>query len=85
MVHSLEMRAPFLGHEVIEFAFKKVPSSLKNDRYRVRKSPKSCQKVLPSEFDMSRKQGFEAPLNIWLKEKSLKRWLKIYYLIRKYV
>ena len=29
MMHSLEVRAPFLDKDVIEFAFKKVPSKLK--------------------------------------------------------
>lgn len=69
MMNSLEVRAPFLDYRIIEFAFERVPSSLKvcgNARKIILKS--MCEKLLPSEFDLQRKQGFSIPLNEWLKE-----------------
>lgn len=69
MLNSLELRAPFLDKDVIEFAFKKVPPYLKantNDRKIILK--KLTEKLLPDNFDKQRKQGFSIPLASWLKE-----------------
>lgn len=67
MLASLEVRAPFLDHRVIEFAFGRVPSALKStisDRKILLK--KLARRVLPPEFDSKRKQGFSIPLARWL-------------------
>ncbi len=56
MLASLEIRAPFLDHHLIEFAFNQVPSSLKastNKRKILLK--KLTQKLLPKEFNKQRK------------------------------
>jgi len=69
MLNSLELRAPFLDKDVIEFAFKKVPPYLKantNNRKIILK--KLTEKLLPDSFDKQRKQGFSIPLASWLKE-----------------
>tara|TARA_B100001057_G_scaffold438887_1_gene471694 strand:+ start:1834 stop:3702 length:1869 start_codon:yes stop_codon:yes gene_type:complete len=69
MAHSLEIRAPLLDYRLIEFAFKKVPPHLKaniNDKKILLK--KLASKVLPTNFDLKRKQGFSIPLNKWLKK-----------------
>lgn len=69
MLASLEVRAPFLDKKIIEFSFKKVPSFLKStigDRKILLKQLSA--KILPSEFDKKRKQGFSIPINSWLKE-----------------
>ncbi len=67
MLNSLEMRAPFLDQNVIEFAFQKVPSKLKaNLTKRKIFLRKVCDRVLPKDFDSSRKQGFSIPLAQWL-------------------
>jgi asparagine synthase (glutamine-hydrolysing) len=69
MLASLEVRAPFLDRRIIEFAFVKVPSSLKateNNKKILLK--KVATKILPTEFDKQRKQGFSVPINAWLKE-----------------
>ena len=69
MINSLEMRAPFLDHRIIEFAFGKVPSNLKATEFDKKiLLKKLAQRILPSTFDRQRKQGFSIPLATWLKE-----------------
>jgi len=68
MLNSLELRAPFLDHRLIEFAFSKVPSSLKaTATSRKILLKKLTARLLPAEFDQQRKQGFSIPLASWLK------------------
>lgn len=70
MLHSLEMRAPFLDHALVEFAFGNVPSKLKADHAEGKKLLRTlAAKLLPAGFDMSKKQGFEAPVGHWLRQK----------------
>jgi asparagine synthase (glutamine-hydrolysing) len=67
MLNSLEVRAPFLDCRLIEFSFGKVPSYLKataNNRKVLLKQ--LAARLLPSEFDQHRKQGFGIPLASWL-------------------
>lgn len=68
MMNSLEVRAPFLDHRLIEFAFSKVPSSQKVTETNKKILLKSvAERLLPAEFDHNRKQGFSIPLAAWLK------------------
>ena len=68
MLNSLEVRAPFLDHRMIEFAFGKVPSRLKSTTHDKKILLKRLTaRVLPPEFDRQRKQGFSIPLAQWLK------------------
>lgn len=68
MLNSLEIRAPLLDVRVIEFAFGKVPSSLKiQGRKKKVLLQDLAKKLLPKEFDSQRKQGFSIPLGEWLK------------------
>lgn len=70
MLNSLEVRAPWLDHRIIEFAFGKVPSSLKATPTRRKVLPKLlARKLLPSGFDLRRKQGFSIPLASWLRQR----------------
>jgi asparagine synthase (glutamine-hydrolysing) len=67
MSNSLELRAPFLDHRLVEFAFSRVPSSLKaapSARKIILKQ--LCERLLPPEFDKQRKQGFGIPIKSWL-------------------
>ena len=63
MLHSLEVRAPFLDHRIIEFAFRRVLDSLKVSG--------SARKLLLRHlarrpgFDVDRKQGFAPPIDAW--------------------
>jgi asparagine synthase (glutamine-hydrolysing) len=67
MINSLEVRAPFLDYRLIEFAFSKVPSRLKATKHDKKILLKYlAKKILPKEFDYSRKQGFSIPLSFWL-------------------
>lgn len=69
MLNSLEMRAPFLDVELLDFAFAKVPSRLKATESEKKILPKCLtQSLLPKEFDRTRKQGFSIPLAAWLKD-----------------
>ena len=69
MLNSLEIRAPFLDKNIIEFAFKKVPSHLKATSKNKKILLKNLsKKILPADFDHNRKQGFSIPINDWLKK-----------------
>ena len=68
MLNSLEVRAPFLDHRLIEFAFNRVPSTLKlsaGDRKIMLK--RLATRILPAAFNKRRKQGFSIPMAEWLK------------------
>ena len=67
MLNSLELRSPWLDYRIIEFAFGKVPSYMKATATSRKILPKNlARKMLPSEFDIQRKQGFSIPLTSWL-------------------
>lgn len=67
MLNSLEVRAPMLDKNVIEFAFQKVHS-----RFKATSSARKillrtlAKRLLPSDFDITRKQGFSIPISNWL-------------------
>lgn len=68
MAHSLEVRAPFLDHRLIEFAFEKIPSEWKVQDGESRRLQRIlAQQWLPSDLDTERKQGFSIPINEWLR------------------
>jgi asparagine synthase (glutamine-hydrolysing) len=68
MLTSLEVRAPFLDVDLVEFAFGTVPSSLKaSPRDRKILLKQLAARVLPPEFDRRRKQGFSIPIADWLR------------------
>jgi asparagine synthase (glutamine-hydrolysing) len=69
MLASLETRAPFLDHRVVELAFGRVPDSLKATAKGERKIllRRIAARVLPKELDLTRKQGFSIPLSDWLR------------------
>jgi len=68
MLSSLEIRAPLLDYRLIEFAFGRVPSRLKANQSEKKILLKQLTtRLLPSEFDRHRKQGFSIPLGEWLK------------------
>lgn len=66
MLASLEVRAPFLDHRLIEFAFGRLPDALRatpNERKILLR--RLSAKLLPTQFDLDRKRGFELPLASW--------------------
>jgi asparagine synthase (glutamine-hydrolysing) len=73
MLNSLEVRAPLLDYRVIEFAFGKVPSRLKTSAKNKKILLKRlASRVLPPDFDRTRKQGFSIPIAEWLKSGPLR-------------
>jgi len=67
MLNSLEVRAPLLDYRLIEFAFGKVPARLKATSDSRKVLPKRlAARLLPSGFDLHRKQGFSIPLGSWI-------------------
>ena len=68
MLTSLEVRAPFLDHRLVEFVFRHLPDSLRVQGGR-RKIllQRIAKRLLPPTFDVARKQGFTMPLQAWFK------------------
>jgi asparagine synthase (glutamine-hydrolysing) len=76
MLHSLEVRAPFLDYRIVEFAFGRVPSRLKaNAHGRKILLKRLAARILPTGFDPERKQGFSIPLAAWLRDGP---WLRFF-------
>ncbi len=67
MANGLEVRVPFLDHEVVEFAFS-LPSHYKIDgRARKRVVRDAFRGALPASVLEKRKHGFEVPLMQWFR------------------
>jgi len=68
MLASLEIRAPFLDHQLIGFAFQNVPDQLKaGKRGRKVLLRRLGQKLLPPDFNLTRKHGFSLPIGSWFR------------------
>jgi len=68
MAHSLEVRVPFLDHELLEFAAR-IPPELKLRRMeRKHVLKRAVRDLLPESFFQRRKMGFSAPLAVWFRE-----------------
>lgn len=67
MLHSLEVRVPFLDHKFVEFCAR-IPAEMKvkwlKKKYLLRKA---VGPMLPREVVTHRKQGFVGPMAQWLK------------------
>ncbi|MDR0407008.1 MAG: asparagine synthase (glutamine-hydrolyzing) [Holosporales bacterium] len=67
MAHSLEVRAPFLDHRIVEFAAS-LPVSWKIHRMQKKYFLKTSQRgIVPNSSLDQKKQGFSAPVSLWLK------------------
>ena len=67
MAHSLEVRVPFLDHELLEFAAR-IPAAYKlrgMERKYVLK--RAVRDLLPDDFFTRRKMGFSPPLTVWFR------------------
>jgi asparagine synthase (glutamine-hydrolysing) len=77
MRNSLEVRSPFLDREVVEFAFGAVPWWLKvSPEARKILLGLLATRLLPAEFDPTRKHGFSVPLEEWLTRGASKELLQ---------
>lgn len=75
MLCSLEVRAPFLDRRVVDFAYERVPNSLRvtlKDRKILLKS--LARRLLPPDLDIDRKQGFSIPMSQWLTPAIVQTW-----------
>lgn len=67
MANSLEVRTPFLDHNVVDFTFS-LPAEYKINRSSKKKLLKDTfRELLPDELISRPKHGFEVPLLNWLK------------------
>lgn len=68
MLASLEVRAPWLDHKIIEFAFGAVPERLRATLRRRKVLPSVlARRLLPPGLDVGRKKGFSVPMASWLR------------------
>ena len=75
MMHSLEMRAPFLDTALAEFVYN-LPLKFKLNRTENKIILKDIlAEIFPKEFVYRRKQGFGAPIEDWLKQDIFKKEL----------
>lgn len=68
MLASLEVRTPLLDYRIIEFAYGCLPDHMKVTK-KARKIllRRLAKRLLPKEYDVTRKQGFTMPLHAWFK------------------
>ncbi len=67
MLNSLEIRSPFLDHELVEYVMS-LPSEYKINRHERKRILKdACRDLLPPEIFSRKKQGFEVPLLKWFR------------------
>ncbi|MDC0253287.1 asparagine synthase (glutamine-hydrolyzing) [Bacteriovoracales bacterium] len=74
MANSLEVRVPFLGHKVVEFAFSLGPDSKIDSKMKKKILQDSFKEILPKELYNRPKQGFSIPLYQWYRNEL---WEKI--------
>ena len=68
MANSLEVRSPFLDHEVVDFAFS-LPTCYKIDKNMKKRIVQDAfRKYLPTELYNRPKHGFEIPLLDWFRK-----------------
>ncbi|MDA8090182.1 MAG: asparagine synthase (glutamine-hydrolyzing) [Nitrospiraceae bacterium] len=69
MAHSLEVRAPFLDHKLVEFAFS-LPSNFKLNggcgKYILKQA---FNGALPDDLLYRKKAGFSVPIDFWFRDK----------------
>jgi asparagine synthase (glutamine-hydrolysing) len=68
MLNSLEMRAPWLDHRIVEFAFGRLPDDLRATAGELKILPRRlARRLLPPTLDLRRKWGLSLPLTSWFK------------------
>lgn len=68
MANGLEVRTPFLDHQLVEFAYANIPSEWKcNTKERRRIQNLMAARHLPESFKLHRKQGFSVPMDNWMR------------------
>jgi asparagine synthase (glutamine-hydrolysing) len=73
MAHSIEARAPFLDHDVVEFARTLHPHQKLRDGVGKYVLKKAAEPYLDQDMIYRKKQGFGAPMEAWFKQKDFGR------------
>jgi asparagine synthase (glutamine-hydrolysing) len=68
MAHALEVRSPFLDHELVEFAAAIAPGVRMRGFDLKRVLKRAVAGLLPEEIVNRRKRGFGVPLDRWFRE-----------------
>ena len=81
MLSSLEMRSPFLDVDVMDFALRLVPGTLKatNNQRKILLTHLG-RRILPEEFNFERKLGFIPPTTKWGLTHEWQEFMKSYLL-----
>jgi asparagine synthase (glutamine-hydrolysing) len=75
MMHSLEVRMPFLDTELVEYVFN-LPHEYKIDKDGQKSILRDIlSEYMPKKFAYRKKQGFGSPIWLWLKEKETKKYI----------
>ncbi|WP_158826202.1 asparagine synthase (glutamine-hydrolyzing) [Mucilaginibacter lacusdianchii] len=78
MAYSIETRAPFLDHRIVEHMYKVDKKVKVPDMKSVKQVLKSAMKnKLPDEIINRKKKGFDVPLREWFKDDSLGKTLDV--------
>ena len=91
MAHSIEVRLPFLNHNLVEFAHSLPAEFLIHDGWTKYILRKSMESYLPKEITWRKdKLGFQAPQIDWLKSPTIKpimneatQWMKTHHILNK--
>ena len=76
MMHSLEVRSPFLDTELAEFIYN-LPTEYKMDKHSGKIIIKDIfTDFMPKDFVHRKKQGFGAPMDSWLHEKNIREYVQ---------
>jgi len=79
MMHSLEVRSPFLNHMLAQFAYN-LPAAYKTDGRRGKLIlEKAFGDLLPPGFFTRKKQGFGAPVKNWLMRPEFKKLINEWF------
>jgi asparagine synthase (glutamine-hydrolysing) len=75
MMHSLEVRSPFLDTALAEFVYN-LPTEFKLSKTENKIILKDIlSEIMPKEFVYRRKQGFGAPIDHWLKQENVRSFI----------
>jgi asparagine synthase (glutamine-hydrolysing) len=75
MMHSLEVRSPFLDTALAEFVYN-LPTTFKLSKLENKIILKEIlAEIMPKEFVYRRKQGFGAPIDHWLKQDNVQTFV----------
>ena len=67
MANSVEVRVPFMDHELVDYVLS-LPDKLKKPIYSKKLLIDAFKEYLPNEVYSRKKQGFNIPIDLWMKD-----------------